>query len=168
MDDVEYVDAVDAEDKVLSVLPRARLKETGSNYRVVHVLLQDSRGRVLIQKLAAEKARGFAYGSSVAGHVQAGESYAAAARRECREELGFDAGELRALGTTWLDDGAQRKFIGVFVGRADGPFHPDANEVESTEFAPVAEVRRWLRTGERSFSPTFERVFRFADAQNIW
>jgi isopentenyldiphosphate isomerase len=163
----EIVDAVDVDDRVVGAVSRAALKADGSNFRVVHVLVLDGRGRILIQRLAPSKASSFALGSSVAGHVRSGESYASAAQREAREELGVQLDALRDLGTTWLDEGPRRKFIGVFLAQHEGPFTLDATEVAEASFLPVGEIRRLLREGAGTFSPTFERVFRFADGLGV-
>lgn len=164
----ELLDVVDASDHVVGTISRTRLREAKVNYRVVHVFVFDRRGRLLVQRLAKDKATRFSWGSSVAGHVQAGESYEAAARREFEEELGMRAPALSSLGTTWIDEGGRRKFIGVLTGTCDGPFRPDSREVESLEFQPISTIRDELRRDPDAFSPTFERVFRFVDGENGW
>lgn len=165
---IEYVDAVDSADQVISRVPRSVLRDQPFNYRVVHVLVVDGHRRLLLQKIASTKGRPFTWGSSVAGHVQAGESYERAASRECEEELGVRPREIRFVEKVWLDEAGRRKFIGVFVSAYDGPFVVDTREAERVEFVPIVEVRAWLRSGARSFSPTFERVFRAVDLADAW
>ena len=163
----ELVDVVDAADAVLGVLPRVDLKRTASNYRVVHVLVLDSRSRLVLQRIAATKAAAFRLGSSVAGHVRSGESYEAAARREFAEELGPPAPPLTDCGKTWLDEEGRRKFIGVFLARSDGPFRPDPAEVAGLEVVPLPEARRLCRIAPETFSPTFHRVLRHLEAGRL-
>lgn len=161
----EIVDVVDEYDHVVGALPRSRLVVTRSNHRVVHLLLRDGRGRLLLQRPSRASGKTFEWGSSVAGHVRSGESYEAAAFRECSEELGIAPERLIAAGTTWIDEGGRRKFIGVFVGEESGSLSPDPSEVERVEAIPLPEVRRLLREKPESFSPTFARAFHFARAQ---
>lgn len=163
----ELIDVVDSRDHVVGVVPRSRLVDPGLNYRVVHVLLVDSAGDLLVQRIAAGRARTFTLGSSVAGHVRSGESYEAAARRETIEELGVTP-VLTNVGKTWLDEGSWRKFIGVFVGRANGPLRIDAMEVAAVESFALSLVRTMLRSEPEAFSPTFHRVFRHVDAKDVW
>lgn len=160
MTEVELVDVVDLEDRVIGVRPRAELADAGLSYRVVHVLLEDGEGNLLLQRPAVSRARAFRYGSSVAGHVRSGESYHAAAHREYFEELGVAPLRLHDLGRAWLDEAGRRKFIGVFVGTESRPLAPDPSEVQSVAPVPIAKVRRILRDEPDAFSPTFARVFR--------
>lgn len=160
MTEVELVDIVDLEDRVIGVRPREELADAGLSYRVVHVLLEDGAGNLLLQKPAASRARAFRYGSSVAGHVRSGESYRAAAHREYLEELGLAPQGLQDLGRAWLDEAGRRKFIGVFVGTESRTLAPDPTEVQRVDALPIATVRRILRDEPEVFSPTFARVFR--------
>lgn len=164
----ELIDVVDAQDHVVGTMPRSRVRETPINYRVAHVFVFDTKGRLLLQRPAAGKASAFRWGSSVAGHVQSGEGYEAAAAREFREELGVKAPPLSHVGTTWLDDGGRRKFIGVFTAACEGPFSPDPAEVAGLDFYRVSDVRRLLREEPGTFSTTFERVFRLIDTLERW
>lgn len=163
----ELVDVVDAADRILGTLPRVELKTTASNYRVVHVLVLDSRSRLVLQRIASTKAAAFRLGSSVAGHVRSGESYASAACREFCEELGAVAPPLVDCGKTWLDEDGRRKFIGVFLARSDGPFRPDPSEVAGLEALSLPEARRLCRVAPETFSPTFHRVFRHVEGSGV-
>jgi isopentenyldiphosphate isomerase len=167
MTEAEWVDVVDLSDVVVGAAPRPLLRDGGLNHRVVHVFVSNRAGELLLQRPAGEKAARFVYGSSVAGHVLRGESYAQAARREFEEELGVRAPELQGAGKTWLDEGNRRKFIGVFTAHADGPFDPDPTEVAGLEFLPTRDVRRRLRRSG-TFSETFARVFAHVDAERAW
>lgn len=163
----ELIDVVDAADNVLGVLPRKALKAAASNYRVVHVLVLDSRARFVLQRIASTRTAGFRLGSSVAGHVRSGESYEAAARREFAEELGTAAPPLTDCGKTWLDEDGRRKFVGVFLARCDGPFRPDPAEVAGLEPLSPQDVRQLRRAAPETFSPTFHRVLRHVEASGF-
>lgn len=163
MTDAELVDIVDAHDNVIGALPRTQLASARANHRVVHVLLVDARGRLLLQRPAPALGKSFELGSSVAGHVRSGESYAAAAARELSEELGVPASSLEPVGTTWIDEGPRRKFIGVFTGTASAVIEPDPGEVAGIEFLHPFEIRRCLRDDPRRFSATFAKVFRYVE-----
>lgn len=162
MSDIELIDMVDVHDQVLGALPRSLLAASPYGFRVVHVLVRDHAGDLLLQRPAASRGKPFRYGSSVAGHVHSGESYAAAAAREYLEELGLPSPPLCDLGRTWFDEAERRKFIGVFTGEERRDLTPDPREVEEIVRMPPAAVRRLLRTDPTAFSDTFARVFAHA------
>lgn len=81
------MDAVDATDTVLGAVPRGDVLRTGINFRVVHVLLFNHAGQLLLQRIAPGLRHEGAWGSSAAGFVLSQESYAAAAARKLTEEL---------------------------------------------------------------------------------
>lgn len=153
-DDDEMLDAVDELDRVIGQIRRHDLKSARANYRVVHVFLFNSRGELLLQRLSPSHPQyaGF-WGSSVAGHVRSGESYSEAARRETEEELGVRCEDLTLVRTIPFEEDAGRKFIGLFVGRHEGPFRLDPSEGDAIRFATLDEV-----AGSTDVTPTFRRV----------
>lgn len=162
----EMVDVVDLSDSIIGALPRGLLKGAAANYRVVHVFVLNRRGELLLQKLAPGKGDGVAeWGSSVAGHVQSGESYEIAARREFREELGVRLQHMTEIGKTWLDSDGRRKFIGVYFARAEGPFRADPAEAVRLDFVSPVAIRKWMQTSPSSFTSTFHRVFPMVEAE---
>jgi len=161
MAEVEMVSVVDFNDVVIGEVPRIQLVDRRVNFRVVHVLARNRAGKILLQRPAISLRKPFRLGSSVAGHVRAGESYVDAARREYQEELGLDPPTLEFLGRTWVDETDRRKFVGVFVAHEDREVRPDGLEVEGVEELTVSEVERLLRI-PGAVSETFLRVFRFA------
>ena len=76
-----------------------------------------------------------------AGRVEDGESYAAAAERELREETGYLAGDLDVLGVYdtggWL---RQKRAVAVATDLATGPPAPDDGEFIDVQTLPVAEA----------------------------
>ena len=155
------IDAVDSHDRPVGVIPRSEVFRLRAGFRVAHDLLFNSRGELLVQQLASERDRHPSqWGSSVAAYLFSGESYQEAADRRLREELGVSI-PLKFIGMTSMDDDGSRKFIGVFTGRADGPFHYDRRHIASLEFLPVSKIEELMNEGARLFTPTFRKVFAF-------
>lgn len=155
-DEAELIDEVDDRDRVLRSLPRAVVKAASGGFRVVHVFVFNGRGELLLQQIRPDRSPfGGYWGSSVAGHVRSGESYADAARRELHEELGITGVSMRELGIIPFDEGGRRKFIGAFRTEWDGPIWPDAGEVANIRFAPLSAVRQLTHV-----TPTFRHVTR--------
>jgi isopentenyl-diphosphate delta-isomerase len=86
----ELFDVVDDDDQVIGQAPRREVHAQRLSHRAVHVLVHDAMGRLFLQKrsLGKDTFPG-CWDSSCSGHVDAGETYLEAARRELGEELGW-------------------------------------------------------------------------------
>ena len=156
------IDVVDRADTPVGIIPRAEVFQKHANFRVSHVLIFNSRGELLLQRLALSRNRNpGAWGSSVASYIFSTEDYLQAAQRRVGQELGISDFVIAPLGKTeMLDDGCL-KFISVFQSFSDGPFHYDPSHIDRVEFVSTPEIRRLIETGSRIFTPTFLHVFRF-------
>lgn len=95
----ELLEVVDHEGKIVSILPRTYIHGNPSLiHRVVHVLIFNTEGKLLLQKRSLNKdvAPG-KWDTSVGGHLNLGENPLRAAKREMEEELGISFGEQRFL-----------------------------------------------------------------------
>jgi isopentenyldiphosphate isomerase len=156
------VDVVNANDTPVGVIARRDVFREHVNFRVVHELIFNSRGELLIQKLASTHPRHPGYwGSSVAGYLFAGESYEAAAKRRLIQELGVTDVSIDFVGKTSMDDEGCRKFIAIFSSIHNGPFEFNRDYIEQLEFLPLQQIHAAQRTGTRLFTPTFLRVLAF-------
>lgn len=156
------IDAVDGSDSPVGVVRRDQVFALGVNFRVVHILIFNSSGELLIQQLAGSRRRHPGYwGSSVAGYIFSNESYETAAKRRLREELNITPARLNFLGKTVMNDQECEKFIGVFTATDDGPFEFDRHLIESIEFVPVSRIRKLQYEGSLKFTPTFLQVIDF-------
>jgi isopentenyldiphosphate isomerase len=156
------IDAVDQADNPVGTIPRAEVFRKHANFRVSHVLIFNSRGDMLLQRLALSRNRNpGAWGSSVASYLFSSEDYEEAAQRRVGEELGISDLPLVPLGKTEMVDDGCLKFISVFQSFDEGPFRYDPSHIDRVEFVPVPEIRRMIESGSRTFTPTFLRVFEF-------
>lgn len=154
------VDRVDLSDRPVGRMPKEEVFAERANFRVVHILLFDRKGQVLLQKIASTKKRHPGYwGSSAAGYVHSGESYEDAAKRVLQRELGVSA-PLQFMGKTVMSDEGCRKFIGVFTTRYEGPVKPEIDSVDEVRYAPMTEIRPMKNNGHR-FTPTFLYVWNY-------
>lgn len=157
------VSAVDTRDRVLRSVSRAEVLPQKLNFRVVHVLLFNHCGEIMLQRLPASHDRhpGL-WGSSVAGYVAAGETYREAAARKLREELDLEPKQLRYVGKAVMADGDSKKFIGVFAMELATAFMPSPAHFAALQFVPLADVGKALKTDESSYTETFAHVLAFA------
>jgi 16S rRNA (adenine1518-N6/adenine1519-N6)-dimethyltransferase len=152
----EVFDVVDENDVVQRAETRRVVHVNNLIHRAVHMILRDASGAILLQKRSMWKDRNPGlWDSSAAGHVDSGETYAEAARRELQEELGLPCPELTLIGKLTPCGETGWEFIEVFVGRHEGPVFPAPMELETTAFFPIDQIRDWARNVPGDFSPVF-------------
>lgn len=127
----ELFDVVDDGDHVVGQTPRGEVHARKLLHRAVHVLVHDGTGRLFLQRRSMGKDTfPGCWDSSCSGHVDAGEDYPMAARRELGEELGWhDASlPLRPLLKLPASPETGYEFIQIYaLGPISGPFalHPE-------------------------------------------
>lgn len=131
----ELFDLVDEQDVVIGQVTRG---EAHSNpallHRSVQTLVFDSAGRVLLQLRSARKdLYPHYYCASASGHVIAGDTYEATARRELAEELGVSA-TVTFLGTALVRSPLESEMTALFVAHSDGPLRFDRIETDGGAF----------------------------------
>jgi isopentenyldiphosphate isomerase len=154
---MEWLWHVDDDDKALGRVARDEAHARGVLHRSGIVFLIDGNERVyLVMRAATKRIFPSRYDSSASFHVEHGESYATAARREAREELGIDKAVTR-VGKFRHDDPPEHQFVEVFtMAYAGEPIVLDPGEGASGAFVDRAEAARivreapctpWLRDG---------------------
>jgi len=127
----ELFDMVDLDDQVTGQAPRREVHARNLLHRAVHVMIHDLNGHLFLQRRSLTKDTfPGCWDSSCTGHVDAGEDYLTAARRELGEELGWhDTGlQLRPLVKLRASPETGYEFIQIYVaGPLSGPFklHPE-------------------------------------------
>lgn len=88
----EMLDLVDEQDNVMDTVTREEVYAKGlRNYRVIHTFIINSEGKLWIPRRVSTKKlypNGLDY--SIAGHVEAGETYEEALVKEAKEEANLD------------------------------------------------------------------------------
>ena len=164
----EIFDVVSEDDEVVG---RARRDEVHGNpsliHRVAHVLVFNSAGELFLQRRAADKdVQPDKWDTSVGGHVDAGETYAHAAGREMREELGIADVPLELLYRYRHANDYESEMVTTYRVVWDGPIEIDPAEIsegrfwtlddidtaDTTRFTPnfldeLARFRAWLNDG---------------------
>ena len=153
--DAEMFDVVDADNVVTGQKSRGEIHALDLLHRAVHVFVFNALGELYLQKRSVLKdcAAGL-WGSSASGHIDAGESYQDAAKREMLEELGLDT-QLEKI----LDIDACKEtgweFVSLFITENGGPFVSPCSEVETGVFMPVDQVSEWVEKRPQDFSSGF-------------
>lgn len=147
----DLIQIVDENDQVIEVATRADAQAKGLFHRIVRILVFDENGRVLLQKRTSDQDTWpNCWDNSAAGHVDAGEGYEIAARRELSEELGID-GELEKVAIykseSRYGDKILNRFSAVFriTLPSDTQFNPQPEEVSEIRWFTLNEVGEMIK-----------------------
>lgn len=132
----EYLDLVDEDDNVIGKKKRSEVyAENLSNFRVVNAFLVNSKGEIWIPRRAANK-RIFplCLDMSMGGHVESGEAYEDALKRETQEELNIDTDKIqvRLLGYLTPQKDSVSAYMNVYEIKMDET--PDYNQSDFVEY----------------------------------
>lgn len=140
----ELLDIVNEKDEIIGVASKEEIHEKILLHRFVHVFVETSEGKVVVQQRSRHKKKGpLKFDAAVGGHVKSGESYEAAAKREMIEELGVAPG-IKLIGNTF-NNGTTEHITGkLFIARSDGPFTFDAMETEKLLYLTPPELEELI------------------------
>ncbi|NOY40013.1 MAG: NUDIX domain-containing protein [Nitrospirae bacterium] len=161
----EILEIVDKTGEVIGRASRAVIHGNNSLlHRVVHVLVVNSAGDILLQKRSMNKdvAPG-RWDTSVGGHVDAGETVEDALRREMEEELGITGGDIMFLYSYIHSNPYESELVSSYVCLHDGPFNFSREEIDEVRFWSLHEIKE--RLGKGILSDNFEEEFqRYLDS----
>ncbi|MFV1994439.1 MAG: NUDIX domain-containing protein, partial [Verrucomicrobiales bacterium] len=100
------------------------------------------------------------------GHVDAGESFAEAAVRELREELGIEP-QLEKIAEIAAGSATDGEFVELYSGVHRGALRPDPVEIVYGRFFPQQVIRRWVERRPEDFAPGFVACWRAWEAVAI-
>lgn len=141
---------VDDQDRPLGVAPRWLIHRDGLRHRAVHVLLFDDQGRLYLQRRSpAKDTFPGRWTSSASGHVDPGEDYGQAARRELGEELGLQASPT-ALGMIVAQPATSMEFSAVYRVQTGQAPRPNPSEIAEGRFFTPAQALALAEDAERA------------------
>ncbi len=133
-------------------------------HRVVRIMLVNDRGELLLQHRAANKdIFPNCWDNSAAGHVDAGEDYLTAAKRELAEELGITDITLEEIGYYQSDEtwnGYQfKRFAKVYQARYNKiPQQLEAGKVDDARWFTVSAARQLVAEHPEQVSDGLRQV----------
>jgi isopentenyl-diphosphate delta-isomerase type 1 len=152
----EVFEVVDASGKVTGTARRSELHNNpGLIHRVVHVLVFNHAGSLLLQKRSMKKdiAPG-KWDTSVGGHINIGEQIHDAARREMKEELGIDHCDINHLYHYLYRGLREAELVNTFSCTCSDGFRFNTDEIDEIQYWEMAKIEATLGSG--IFSPHFE------------
>ena len=148
----ELVDVVDEHDRVVTTVPRTRIRAERLLHRVASVLVFRPDGRLLVHRRTDTKDLfPGAFDCFVGGLVSAGERYEDARDRELAEEMGVEGSGSIELFRHRYDGPDDRSWSTVYAVTWAGAVVPQASEVAWHAWEPVRRVV--ARAGVPTFVP---------------
>ena len=146
----------DANDNAISTHIRNTPLLQGRYIMVAAILMFNSRGNLIMQKIAAHKKWGGLWTYSAAGHVDAGETYEQTAVRELKEEMSVEATMDKEL--TVIPVYSDNRLVArhhIFVTHSDASITPDPYEVAEIKEISLSELKAQIKTAPDKFFPPF-------------
>jgi len=166
----ELFDVVDEHDRVLRQEIRAEVHRLRLYHRAVHILLFNRGGNVYLQRRSNQKdTYPGRWTTSCSGHVDAGEDYHQAARRELGEELGLHLPPEIAP-EPFLKHPPNRatgqEFIWIYSLVSDTQLVPDPAEVAEGRWVTPVELDTMMAREPMTFTPSFILVWKLWREKN--
>ncbi len=156
----EQLEIVNEKGEVIGLAARSEIHGNPSlMHRVVHVLVFNPEGKLLLQKRSLNKdvAPG-KWDTSVGGHVGVGEELTLSARREMEEELGIAPCGMEYLYTYTHTNPYETELVTTYRCRCSGPIRFNREEIEEVSYWDLDEIME--ATGKGILSENFEHEFR--------
>jgi isopentenyl-diphosphate Delta-isomerase len=162
----EIIQIVDEHDQPSGGATKHEAWEKGLIHRVVRIMIEDKAGRVLLQKRSkTQELFPGRWDNSVAGHVDEGEPYLDATKRELTEELGLKDCPITEAGYYFVDftwEGKRmRRFTTNYKVILDEttPLTLQAAEVSETKWFSVEEIKKMINEHPDQVSDGLQQVF---------
>ncbi len=152
----EQLYVVNESGEMIGTLPRSEIHgNPGLLHMVVHVLVFNADGKLLLQKRSMDKdvAPG-RWDTSVGGHVNSGESVADAVMREMEEELGITACDPEFLYTYIHSNDYEAELVYTYKCVYDGVIEFQQDEIDEVRPWGLDEIRGTI--GKGILSDNFE------------
>jgi isopentenyldiphosphate isomerase len=160
MEQEEFLEIVNQKGEVISHAKRSEIHGNPSlMHRVVHVLVFNKKGEVLLQKRSNSKdvAPG-KWDTSVGGHVGIGEDLNFSSKREMQEELGITGHEPEFIYSYIHSNHYETELVTTYRCIYEGRISFNEEEIEEVRFWSLEEIMETI--GKNIFSDNFENEFR--------
>lgn len=156
---------VDKNDNVIGSAEKLDVLQKGLIRRIVRIFLFNSKGELFLQ-WRSKKMETYpeTWDQSAGGHVDEGETYLQAAKRETSEELGIHVENFEEIGKCYLEDDYKgrkiKEFSMVYKIVYDGDISIDNDEVAKGMWFSLEEVDRLVDESPEKFPDAFIRIYK--------
>ncbi|MEM2915978.1 MAG: NUDIX domain-containing protein [Candidatus Woesearchaeota archaeon] len=151
----EMLDVVNEKNKVVGKEAREKCHKKFLAHRIIQAFVFDKKGRIFVAKRSKRKA---VYPGlldvSIAGHVDAGETYHQAAIREIHEELGIKPKNIKQLFKFRHKTKPENAFIVQYQLTVPRVGKLNKREIESGKFIEWGKMLDMLKRTPKKFAPT--------------
>jgi isopentenyldiphosphate isomerase len=159
MSSEEHLEIINDNGEVIGIASRSEIHGNPSLlHRVVHVLVFNGRGHLLLQKRSEKKdvAPG-RWDTSVGGHVGIGEDLLSSSRREMEEELGVAGHDPEYLYSYVHKNIYETELVTTYRCICEGDFLFEKEEIDEIRFWSFDEIQQAI--GKQILSDNFEQEF---------
>lgn len=133
----------------------------GLLHRAFSIFLFNDKHELLFQKRSDDKLLWGGYWSNtVCSHPRKGETIEIATKRRLNDEMGVDA-DLKFLfkfqyQAKFKSIGSEHELCYVYIGKHNGPYHPNPNEIKDLMFIPFDKIEEELQRNGKFYTPWFK------------
>lgn len=162
----EIFDVVDELDRVVRQETRSTVHREKLLHRAVHIFVLNPGGQIYLQKRSPHKDQlPNCWTTSCSGHVDCGEDYDTAARRELGEELDIHLQDGDELPLLFKYDACRRtgwEFVQVYLLVWAGAVRFDPVEISEGRWLEREALQSWVEEQPRAFAPSFRLLWQEA------
>lgn len=156
---------VDKDDNLIGSGEKSAVYQMGSIHRLIRIILINDKGEILLQwRSAKEDTSPNMWDQSVGGHVDEGEDYMTAAKRELKEELGVTNVDLVMVDKYFTEyfagDRTIKRFNAVFVGKYSGEFVLQKEEVDLVEWFDLDKLPEFIEEKPEDFTAGLKGILK--------
>ncbi len=152
----EVFDVVNEHNEVIGQETRGEVHKRKLLHRAVHIFVINSRGKIYLQQRSHLKdVSPLKWDSSAAGHLDAGESYAASAIRELNEEIGIEVTATELAAEIPAGDNTDHEFVELRLAKHDGPIRCLPEEIATGEWFIPEDIDAWVEARPQDFAKGF-------------
>lgn len=157
----EIFDVVDENDVVFEQRTRGDVHRLGLRHRAVHILVFNSSNQLVLQMRSAEKDEfPSTWTSSASGHVDSGEDYDDAAKRELQEELGLNC-EFQRLHKFAACEQTANEFVVLYTATTDQTPTFSTAEIQRLDLVNLEDLFQRIEENPTVYAPSFRYLLKW-------
>tara|TARA_R110000868_G_scaffold91080_2_gene252646 strand:+ start:3801 stop:4322 length:522 start_codon:yes stop_codon:yes gene_type:complete len=159
--DHEIIDVVDDNNNVINQKSRSEVHKLNLKHRSAHIIVINNLNQIFIQLRSSNKKQfPNKWDISAAGHLDAGESYLKAAKRELLEELGIYITEnkFQEIGNIAASENNGFEFVKIYLVKYSGDIKLEYSEIETGAWFDINILKKWSDDFPDKFSGGFADI----------